>query len=200
MKKHSMPEMKEGGVNVTPLIDIVMCLIIFFMLVAKIGVSTGAAKMELPETLIGTKIEKLGDNLVVNVLDPNPVVKDPATGKDLTDEKGRKVRKRGAGSVGEPIVTAMIDPQADKGQAKEIRLRGVTPGDYPFRRVLEAKIKGDPKRGVKPSPNFAVTLRAERDLEFRMLQQVLSEVASAGVKVVNYGSVGRKVNVPAAAE
>ena len=38
MKKHIMPEMKEGGVNVTPLIDIVMCLIIFFMLVAKIGV------------------------------------------------------------------------------------------------------------------------------------------------------------------
>ena len=41
MKKHSMPEMKEGGVNVTPLIDIVMCLIIFFMLVAKIGVTKG---------------------------------------------------------------------------------------------------------------------------------------------------------------
>jgi len=59
MRKHHMPEMKEAGVNVTPLIDVVMCLIIFFMLVAKIGVNTGAKKMELPETIIGVKIEQL---------------------------------------------------------------------------------------------------------------------------------------------
>ena len=59
MAKHSMPEMKEGGVNVTPLIDVVMCLIIFFMLVAKIGVSTGATPMALPTTIMGKKIEEL---------------------------------------------------------------------------------------------------------------------------------------------
>ena len=45
MKKHHMPEMKEGGVNVTPLIDIVMCLIIFYMLVAHIGVDTGTTHL-----------------------------------------------------------------------------------------------------------------------------------------------------------
>ena len=199
MKKHSMPEMKESGVNVTPLIDVVMCLIIFFMLVAKIGVSTGAQAMELPETIVGMKIEKLGDNLVVNVMDPNPEVVDPATGKPVVDDKGRKRRRRGAGAVDEPIVTAMLDQLKDKGQAKEIKLRGAAPGDYPFRRVLEARVKGDPKRGIKPSPDFAVTVRAERDLEFRMLQQVLAEIASAGVKTVNYGSVGRKSAGDAAA-
>ena len=42
--RRGMPEVKEGNINVTPLIDIVMCLIIFFMLVAKIGVSTGASR------------------------------------------------------------------------------------------------------------------------------------------------------------
>ena len=73
MKKHSMPEMKEGGVNVTPLIDVVMCLIIFFMLVAKIGVSTGAKAMELPQTIAGKKIEELGDSIVLNVYDPTIV-------------------------------------------------------------------------------------------------------------------------------
>src|ERR1035438_6568944 len=51
MKKHSMPEVKEGNVNVTPLIDIIMCLIVFFMLVAKIGVTTGAEKIDIPTTL-----------------------------------------------------------------------------------------------------------------------------------------------------
>src|SRR3954468_24507226 len=70
-KKHSMPEMKEGGVNVTPLIDVVMCLIIFFMLVAKIGVSTGAKPMALPETIIGKKLDQIPDTVILNVLNPN---------------------------------------------------------------------------------------------------------------------------------
>lgn len=68
MKKHSMPEMKEGGVNVTPLIDIVMCLIIFFMLVAKIGVTRGVdQKIVLPAAILGAKIEDLGDTLTINI-------------------------------------------------------------------------------------------------------------------------------------
>src|ERR1700710_167814 len=71
MKKHKMPDMKEGGVNVTPLIDVIMCLIIFFMLVAKIGVKTGGAAMALPDTIIGVKIDKLLGTLVINVSDPN---------------------------------------------------------------------------------------------------------------------------------
>src|ERR1700712_5167478 len=68
MKKHSMPEMKEGGVNVTPLIDIVMCLIIFFMLVTKIGVSRGVDKdIILPDTLMGQKISDMGDTITINM-------------------------------------------------------------------------------------------------------------------------------------
>ena len=62
-----MPNIREGGVNVTPLIDIVMCLIIFFMLVAKIGITTGAEPMDLPETILGQKIEDLGNTLTLNV-------------------------------------------------------------------------------------------------------------------------------------
>ncbi|HET6246819.1 MAG TPA: biopolymer transporter ExbD [Tepidisphaeraceae bacterium] len=68
MKKHSMPEMKEGGVNVTPLIDIVMCLIIFFMLVAKIGVARGVDKdIKLPNALLGKVIKDMGTTLTLNV-------------------------------------------------------------------------------------------------------------------------------------
>jgi biopolymer transport protein ExbD len=62
-----MPNIREGGVNVTPLIDVVMCLIIFFMLVAKIGITTGAEPMDLPETILGQKIEDLGNTLTLNV-------------------------------------------------------------------------------------------------------------------------------------
>jgi biopolymer transport protein ExbD len=68
VKKHSMPDMKEGGVNVTPLIDVVMCLIIFFMLVAKIGVSTGLDnKIDAPTTYLGIKIPDLGNALALNL-------------------------------------------------------------------------------------------------------------------------------------
>ena len=65
--KQRMPEMKEGGVNVTPLIDIVMCLIIFFMLVAKIGVSRGIDKhIKLPDAS-GLPIKEMGQTLTLNL-------------------------------------------------------------------------------------------------------------------------------------
>ena len=68
MKKHSMPEMKEGSVNVTPLIDIVMCLIIFFMLMTKLGVARGIDKdIKLPNAILGDKIEDMGNTLSLNV-------------------------------------------------------------------------------------------------------------------------------------
>jgi len=61
MKKALHAEMKEGGVNVTPLIDVVMCLIIFFILVAKIGVSTGIdKKIDAPTTYLGVNITDPG--------------------------------------------------------------------------------------------------------------------------------------------
>src|SRR3954468_11569235 len=84
MRKHRMPEIKVGGVNVTPLIDIVMCLIIFFMLVAKIGVSDGSDKsIEVPASIWGTELKDKGNMLTLNV------------------------RERNAG--GEPLITGMVD-------------------------------------------------------------------------------------------
>jgi biopolymer transport protein ExbD len=57
----------EGSVNVTPLIDVVMVMIVFFMLVAKIGVTTGAEAMDLPATILGAKLEDMGNTLTLNV-------------------------------------------------------------------------------------------------------------------------------------
>src|SRR3954463_14917862 len=94
MKKHHMPEMKEGGVNVTPLIDVVMCLIIFFMLVAKIGVSTGAdPTITIPATRLGKELKDPGQALTLNV-------------------------RPGVGD--EPMVTALVNPNTS--QPEEIKL------------------------------------------------------------------------------
>ncbi len=67
MSKRHIPESHTAHPNVTPLIDIIMCLIIFFMLVAKIGVDTGAQKIDIPTTALGTKIKDMSNTLVLNI-------------------------------------------------------------------------------------------------------------------------------------
>jgi biopolymer transport protein ExbD len=118
-----MPDMKEGGVNVTPLIDIVMCLIIFFMLMTKIGVATGAdAKIDPPETILGQSIKDLGNTLTLNV--------------------------RGGPRLEEPIVTALVDKNTrEPKEIKIVEQRG-TIRDKPLERVLVEFLKTHPKAQV----------------------------------------------------
>src|SRR5215217_979122 len=88
MRKHSMPDMKEGGVNVTPLIDVVMCLIIFFMLVAKIGISSGINKdVDSPNTYLGVKLTDLSNAMTLNLYDKKNGLDEPQI---LVDVKGKQ--------------------------------------------------------------------------------------------------------------
>src|SRR3954469_2246214 len=104
MRKHQKTEMKEGGVNVTPLIDVVMCLIIFFMLVAKIGVSTGATPMELPQTIMGMKMDQIGSTIFLNVKDPRPVLTEPgADGKEVPVMRGKHIVHKNVPGVEDPL-------------------------------------------------------------------------------------------------
>jgi biopolymer transport protein ExbD len=120
MKRHSMPDMKEGGVNVTPLIDVVMCLIIFFMLVAKIGVSSGIDnKIDAPQSYLGVKIDDMSNTLALNLY-PKP----------------------GGAGMDEPQII-----YTDKGHQTEIKLQDDKGGKivHPVREVLMAmkKDRGD---------------------------------------------------------
>jgi biopolymer transport protein ExbD len=83
-----MPAAHADHPNVTPLIDVVMCLIIFYMLVAKIGVNTGReAKIELPSSVVGISLKDLGNTVTLNVTKPSsgdePLITmlDPSTGQ-----------------------------------------------------------------------------------------------------------------------
>src|SRR5277367_2762940 len=92
MKRRALPDLHEHGVNVTPLIDIVMCMIIFFMLAAKIGVADGADRsIEVPISILGKQLSK-GGKLTINV-------------RELNEQ---------------PYVTAMVD--ASSGTPIEIKL------------------------------------------------------------------------------
>lgn len=95
MKKHKMPNMQEGSVNVTPLIDVVMCLIIFFILVAKIGVSTGIDdKIDAPMTYLGVHITDLGNALALNLYDKSekPGTEAPQILVDLKGERQKELK------------------------------------------------------------------------------------------------------------
>ena len=89
MRAHKIPEVHSSHPNVTPLIDIVMCLIIFYMLVAKIGVNRGLdQKLQLPMSVQGIKLTDLGNTVTLNVaagvsFDSEPLVTtlNPDTGQ-----------------------------------------------------------------------------------------------------------------------
>ena len=91
MKGHRIPAVHSSHPNVTPLIDIVMCLIIFYMLVAKIGVNTGQSlTFQLPVSLQGIKITDMGNTATINIAKPDvgdePFVTalDPRSGQMVT--------------------------------------------------------------------------------------------------------------------
>src|SRR4051812_20584137 len=71
MRRHGMAPARGNEVNVTPLIDVVMCLIIFFMLATKIGINNGADKaIKLPESVMGVNLKDLGGTVLLNVRPP----------------------------------------------------------------------------------------------------------------------------------
>ena len=160
MKKHSMPEMKEGGVNVTPLIDIVMCLIIFFMLVAKIGVNTGSDKnIAVPAAFIGKSINDMGNTLTLNVT---------------------------PGTAGLPTVTAMVGTQVEELKIRDnINGKDVTP----LKDTLTYFHDGDPAHGVPGNPDFKVIIRGDKSLDFNSLAPVLSQFPLAHVKTWAFATV-----------
>ena len=111
MKKRQMPDAHVAHPNVTPLIDIVMCLIIFFMLVAKIGVSTGAEAMDIPESIMGTDIHDMDNTLTLNVR---------------------------PGAVDEPLVTALVKtPGGSDFHQTELKLRDPASGQNQLLNTLK---------------------------------------------------------------
>ena len=173
MRRHRMPDVKEGNVNVTPLIDIVMCLIIFFMLVAKIGVSSGAdPSIKPPSTLLGAKIEDMGNTFTLNVRD----------WKTVYGEQVEVAKKGGKDApppptpfeLAHPRVEAMVKP------GEPVRpLAIVTPNnDRELRRVLTELVKHNPK--------LRVIILADKDLRYQMMEQILIECALSKVRDFNF--------------
>src|SRR4051812_2074779 len=139
MKMHRMPDIKEGGVNVTPLIDIVMCLIIFFMLVAKIGVAQGIdATIDLPASKLGQDLKDPGQALTLNVR-PGP--------------------------LDQPLVTALVEGTSNTPQ--EIKLVDPMTNKRPLLEVLrKIKLGPDGRAGTKDDKDLKIVIRGEQDMSY----------------------------------
>ena len=173
MKSHKMPEMKEGGVNVTPLIDIVMCLIIFFMLVAKIGITSGAdPNIKPPATLLGTKIEDMGNTFTINVRDWAKV----------HQEAVDAANKAGVAAPDPPTPFELQHPRVEamvETGKKTRELKVISPtGQRELRDVLTALVKNNNK--------LRVIILADRDIRYELLQQILIDCSIAKVKDFNF--------------
>jgi biopolymer transport protein ExbD len=159
-RRGGMPRVHGSEVNVTPLIDVVMCLIIFFMLVAKIGVATGAKPMDLPTSYLGKSIDDMGNTLTLNIL---PV-------GDMSKIKAPVESERVPPT--EMQVTALVDG-VDRDLPIKADLGGAA--QFPLREVL-MRMKGRYK------DQFKVIIRADADLPFTLVEPVLIECTNAGAE------------------
>lgn len=159
-RQRGMPPIREGGVNVTPLIDIVMVLIVFFMLVARIGLDTGAdRRITIPTSLQGLDIQDMGNTLTLNVQ---------------------------PGTDNQPLVTCLVggivQPVAivDAKTGAKPLLNTLKQWRYgqDFR-------PGGAGRNAD-NPDFKIIIRGDQDMGYGYLEPVLITCAEANVKNVNF--------------
>lgn len=105
-----------GHVNVTPMIDVVMVLIIFYLIVGRL-VMERRGQVELPETRVGESIPEESDPLIITVNADGSVViaGESAPTMRLADaialraSAGRRVRVRGDRNAPYSAVRPVID-------------------------------------------------------------------------------------------
>ncbi|HEX8340816.1 MAG TPA: biopolymer transporter ExbD [Tepidisphaeraceae bacterium] len=159
MKCH-MPASHTSHPNVVPLIDIIMCLIIFFMLVAKIGVDTGEdEKIKIPLGLLGQEMKSFDNTLLVNVKE----------------------------SSGLAEVSALVE--AGKGRERLV-LEGGGTGRRLVDTLRLLRYGSDKKKGgggsAADNDAMKLIIRGDADMTFGVLQKVLVAANEAGVTSVNF--------------
>lgn len=110
-RRFTLPVSHAGKINVTPLIDVVMCLIIFYLLVGRLAMDRQAG-IKLPGSTIGVE-DKGASSLIINVMMPEGsaaarVVIDGRTIDDPT-LKERLSLHAGASPESAPLVQIRAD-------------------------------------------------------------------------------------------
>jgi len=166
INRRHIPEAHHEHPNVVPLIDVMLCIIVFYMLAAKIGVTAGADDaIKLPESLFGKKLE-LTNTIILNV-----------TTISLD-------------GVDETRVTAAVDELG--GELEQIDVG--SPSNGPLAQaLLRARFGNDRREGGTginaDNPKLAVVVRADAQrVKYRNLAPVLQAVAAAKIENINYNT------------
>ena len=147
--------------NVVPLIDIIMCLIVFFMLVARIGVSSGEdASIRLPYAAMTHEIKSMDNTLLINV---------------------REV-------AGQPEITSQIDGTNGRGREPLILEGGGT--GRKLVDVLK-NLRNGKGSGTAVRTDFKVVVRGDSQMSYGVLQQVLLAVNQAKITNLNFQTTQR---------
>jgi biopolymer transport protein ExbD len=77
MARRVVEPMHDEHVNVTPLIDVVMCLIIFFLLVGQMAKDEAAGEITIPKALTAQEMVDSEGRLIVNVIAKSNPTGDP---------------------------------------------------------------------------------------------------------------------------
>ena len=60
--------MHDEHINVTPLIDVIMCLIIFFLVCGQLAREEGNDKVQIPRAQVGQELDEQRGRLLINVV------------------------------------------------------------------------------------------------------------------------------------
>lgn len=167
MRRRHLQEPYAAHPNVVPLIDVMLCIIVFYMLAARIGVDSGADQtITVPVTLLGTELEKIGtNNIIVNVRE----------------------------QLGEPAVTAMVE----NGSGVQMFSVGSQKARYagynrvaPLKDALQAlRIGRDGREGTADDrPDLGVIVRGDGEMSYKSFMPVMVAIADAGVRNVSHNT------------
>jgi len=72
MRRRGIEPMPDEHVNVTPLIDVMMCLIIFFLVCGRLAAQESNDKVVIPRAELGQQLPEQRDRLLINVVPKDP--------------------------------------------------------------------------------------------------------------------------------
>ncbi len=152
--------MHDEHVNVTPLIDVVMCLIIFFMICGKLVKNEIEGKVEVPEARLGQEMAEQREKLVINLV---PNEEELAKAQDASLSTPERLH----------LAAGTIHPKWKVGT------RAVT---------TEDELKGLLKDAVKANKDIKVTIRADQVQQYLYISPILVACARANIKTVNFST------------
>jgi biopolymer transport protein ExbD len=150
------------GINVTPLIDVVMCLIIFFLIVGKLATERGMA-VRLPDAASGHE-EQATEVIVVTIAKKPGATPAGQTGGPSGGPTGSPM---GAQTWGDLGVVVQVDGES-VSDSKSLELAMAD------------------RLSVQTSAS--IQIRADRDLTYGVVDPVLAALRNAGAKSVRFAT------------